>query len=196
MVPSTLPSMIRSSSPCSSPLMRIALPISPGVVAMVTSREILRSLVGGLAVNRKTLRGPVTKQEFVSELSRLKSAHVDAGANVGCVECKGCSGCLDCVFCNGCQRCHRSRYSEGCSDSTQLTHCKTCRQSHSLAYCEDCEHCGDSNYLIACAFCFECDYCFGCVGLSGKDFHILNRKYSRSEYFRLVAELKTELAAA
>jgi hypothetical protein len=163
---------------------------------MVTSREILRSLVGRRCVNRKTDEADVTKQEFLSELSRLKQAHVETGTNVGCVECRECTGCLDCVFCVGCARCHRSRYSEGCVDSTQLTHCKTCRQSHSLAYCEDCEHCSDSNYLVACSFCFECDYCFGCVGLSGKDFHILNRKYSRSDYFREVAALKAELLAA
>jgi hypothetical protein len=36
----------------------------------------------------------------------------------------------------------------------------------------------------------ECNYCFGCVGLSRKDFHILNVKYSRSDYFKLVNQLK------
>jgi hypothetical protein len=32
------------------------------------------------------------------------------------------------------------------------------------------------------------------VGLVQKDFHILNKKYSRSEYFRIVAELRETLA--
>jgi hypothetical protein len=31
------------------------------------------------------------------------------------------------------------------------------------------------------------------VGLAKKDFHILNVKYTRSEYFRIVEALKAEL---
>ena len=93
-------------------------------------------------------------------------------------------------------RCYRSRYSTGCADSSLLTHCEGCRDCRSLAYCQDCDHCGDSNYLVLCRYCFECDYCFGCVGLVKKDFHILNKKYSRADYFRLVAQLREELALA
>jgi len=39
----------------------------------------------------------------------------------------------------------------------------------------------------------DCSYCFGCVGLSGKDFHILNERYDRAEYFRLTQALLREL---
>jgi hypothetical protein len=41
--------------------------------------------------------------------------------------------------------------------------------------------------------CSECSYCFGCVGLAKKDFHVLNVKYTRSEYFRIVRALEEEL---
>ena len=74
-----------------------------------------------------------------------------------------------------------------------LTHCKACRRCHSSAYCQECTACSDSNYLVHCTDCFECDYCFGCVGLSKKEFHILNKKYSRGDYFRIVGELKKQL---
>lgn len=38
-----------------------------------------------------------------------------------------------------------------------------------------------------------CTYCFGCVGLSNKDFHILNEPYARREYFAIVARLNKDL---
>jgi hypothetical protein len=135
----------------------------------------------------------VTKTEFVNELEKLRREYSERGDNQGCVECAECVSCIDCVFCSKCVRCYRSRYSTGCTDASLLTHCDRCRDSYSLAYCQGSDHCGDSNYLVNCTFCFECDYCFGCVGLVRKDFHILNRKYSRSDYFREVANLRAEL---
>jgi hypothetical protein len=133
---------------------------------------------------------------FWAEYERLQREHHERAENAGCVECSGCVGCVDCVFCRDCVRCYRSRYSVGCSESLLLTHCESCRECRSLAYCQRCEHCADSNYLVACSYCYECDYCFGCVGLVKKDFHILNKKYSRSDYFREVARLRKELALA
>jgi hypothetical protein len=47
--------------------------------------------------------------------------------------------------------------------------------------------------LIKCTGCSDCNYCFGCVGLSGKDFHILNEPYGRTEYFALIGKLSREL---
>jgi hypothetical protein len=140
--------------------------------------------------------GHVTKEEFLSQLEALALAHGQAGMNAGCVECSDCVGCVDCVFCSDSRRCYRSRYCSACSDSSFLTHCHGVRNSHSLVNCQECDHCGDSNYLAHCSYCYECDYCFGCVGLVKKDFHILNRKYSRGEYFALVAKLRAELGMA
>jgi hypothetical protein len=39
----------------------------------------------------------------------------------------------------------------------------------------------------------HCTYCLGCVGLSHKDFHILNQPYDRSAYFELSRQLLREL---
>jgi hypothetical protein len=135
----------------------------------------------------------MTKDEFVAGFKELLDQHLQGGGNVGCVECTASSACIDCVFCRDCVRCHRTRYSNGCKDSSLLTHCDGCTESRALAYSQNCDHCGDSNYLVHCSFCFECDYCFGCVGLVQKDFHILNKKYSRSDYFRIVKQLRESL---
>jgi hypothetical protein len=166
---------------------------------MVTSSEFYhRPILGTVstAIEDEHDEGNVTKEEFLSELEALALAHREAGTNAGCVECTDCVACVDCVFCSSSSRCYRSRYSSGCSDSSFLTHCHACRNSHSLVNCQQCDHCGDSNYLAHCSYCFECDYCFGCVGLVKKDFHILNRKYSRSEYFATVAKLRLELGVS
>lgn len=139
---------------------------------------------------------PETKaaaEAFRAEYARLRAAYAEGKDNTGCVECKECVRCSDCVFCEKCVRCYRSRYSVGCSESLLLTHCHGCRECRALAYCQECDHCADSNYLVACSYCYECDYCFGCVGLVKQDFHILNKKYSRSEYFRQVAKLRAGL---
>jgi len=42
---------------------------------------------------------------------------------------------------------------------------------------------------LRCSFCTDCNYCYGCVGLSKKEFHILNQPYTRSEYFALIKSL-------
>lgn len=135
-------------------------------------------------------------ERFQREYARLVAEHGARGDNTGCVECANCSGCIDCVFCRDCVRCYRSRYSVACAESQLLTHCERCRDCRSLAYCQDCDHCGDANYLVSCSYCFECDYCFGCVGLVKKDFHILNKKYSRADYFREIARLREALGLA
>ena len=42
-----------------------------------------------------------------------------------------------------------------------------------------------SAYLVLSRNLSDCNYCFGCVGLSKKDFHILNVAFPRKEYFEI-----------
>ncbi len=51
-------------------------------------------------------------------------------------------------------------------------------------------HCRYSAYLNACE---ECENCFGCVGLRKKKYCILNKQYSKEEYEKLVAQIKTDM---
>jgi hypothetical protein len=46
---------------------------------------------------------------------------------------------------------------------------------------------------VLCRNLSDCNYCFGCIGLSRKDFHVLNRPLSRTEYFQVVEKLRREL---
>jgi hypothetical protein len=57
------------------------------------------------------------------------------------------------------------------------------------SHCIDSERCTQGAYLVRCVGLSACSYCFGCVGLSHKDFHILNEPYDRSTYFAITSKL-------
>ena len=137
---------------------------------------------------------PLSVKTLLAELEALRRNH-GIGQNVGCVEIEGCVACSDCVFSSGCERCHRLRYSDHCRDCYDLTHCSHCERCYATAFADHCDQCVGCSHVAWCSNCSGCDYCFGCVGLVDKDFHILNRKYSRGEYFRMVKRLQAELKA-
>ena len=129
-----------------------------------------------------TRRLKALEKKFDSEVVNRQSHHLR-----DCVRCTGC------VFCEGCERCYRCSYSVDCTGSSNLTHCIRCNGCHHLANCVECSSCTSSAFLVLCKDMTECNYCFGCAGLSKKDFHILNEKYSRSDYFKIVKQLTRSL---
>jgi hypothetical protein len=135
----------------------------------------------------------IGRAEFDAELRRLLQAHEQRTENERCIECTGCERCQDCTFCKGSKalsRCHYCVDSQRCSDST---HCRSSRDLVGCNHCVGCERCVQSSYLYRSIDCTGCTYCFGCVGLSRKDFHILNRPYDRSTYFAITSRLAREL---
>jgi hypothetical protein len=132
---------------------------------------------------------PVTASDFERSFAELVRAHAARADNHGCVACRDCERCTDCTFCarsQGLSRCHY------CVESAELTDCTHCHRSRGLVactHCGDCERCLRSAYLERCVDCIDCHYCFGCVGLSGREFCILNEPLERSRYFERAAEL-------
>ncbi|MBI5413608.1 hypothetical protein HZA42_04640 [Candidatus Peregrinibacteria bacterium] len=59
--------------------------------------------------------------------------------------------------------------------------------------CNFCFACTTSSDLDFCELVFNSKYCFGCIGLNHKEYYILNKPYSREDYFKRVAEIKEEL---
>ncbi len=135
----------------------------------------------------------MSRREFEAELQRLLRRHAEAGENPGSFSCTGCRQCAGCMFCVDCQGCYRCTHCTRCQDSSHCTHCEDCRSCHGCAYCVRSTGCTGSSYLVLCQSCSDCTYCFGCVGLQKKDFHILNVKYTRTEYFRMVKALRAAL---
>ncbi len=170
--------------------------------AVVAPRPGVRVVTGPMFIDTaagtfQELRPPpppaMSRREFEAELQRLLRAYASEEENPGSMRCEGCRRCVSCMFCTDCEECYRCTHSSGCKGSTHLTHCRECTGCHDCAYCVSSENCTRSNYLVLCRSCSECSYCFGCVGLAKQDFHILNVKHTRSEYFRIVKSLQAEL---
>ena len=138
---------------------------------------------------------PVSSEEFGAEYERLVTEYAEL-ENVRCFNVTDCEACVDAVFCEDCVRCFRACYSVGCRDASDITHCKNCVRCYASTFCEDSERCAHSSFLIRCTDCIGCEYCIGCVGLRDKDFHILNRPYSRKLYFQFVKQLQAATTTA
>ncbi|GAB4559479.1 MAG: hypothetical protein Tsb0020_05340 [Haliangiales bacterium] len=133
---------------------------------------------------------------FLAALGELIAGYQRDQPEIGCIQTTGSIACADCVFCSDCERCFAAQYSIRCRDSFDITHCKDCSNCYACTFSQHSRHCAYSNYVIHSVGCIHCDYCFGCVGLEKKAFHILNRKYSRKEYFKLVKQLERDLFGA
>ena len=79
-----------------------------------------------------------------------------------------CKNSLDLIYCYKCELTYQA------NDSARLYNC------HNMDYCSDTYDSG---------FCFNCygsDHLFGCVSLTRKKYHLLNKLYSKEEWQRLV----------
>ena len=132
-------------------------------------------------------------KEFKKRLEELRHAFDNDPVNTKGYNLKGCTRCTNCVFCTDCDRCYRCSYSRDCTNCTNLTNCLSCTGCHHLANSVECESCTNSAFIYLSRDLTECNYCFGCVGLSRKDFHILNERYDRSSYFKIVNQLTKTL---
>src|SRR3990167_1846200 len=47
-------------------------------------------------------------------------------------------------------------------------------------------YCNETQYSDSC---YNCVNCFGCVGLNKKNYHILNKKYSKEDYGKIKEEI-------
>lgn len=134
-----------------------------------------------------------------AELAELVGEYRGAQARAREVDdnfrCEACVECRGCRFCSGCERCDACTQCEGCvqcSGCTKCRRCRGCRESSLLEHCEGCER---SQNLLLCLDCAECSYCIACVGLTGEEHCILNRRFSRKEFFQLHKALKAHLDA-
>lgn len=53
---------------------------------------------------------------------------------------------------------------------------------------------GGCKNLFYCDICRGCSDCFGCVGLKEKQYCILNKQYTKEEYFELIEKIKTHMS--
>jgi hypothetical protein len=147
-------------------------------------------------VNARVDPPGLDRNAFETAFKKLAAGFGRGTANTGCLACEQCERCTDCTFCTGSKdlaRCHYCKSSESCTDCSHLVRCVHCL---GCSQCVECERCTGCAYVTKSIGCAGCTYCFGCVGLSKKDFHILNEPYDRQTYFAIVTKLARELRLA
>lgn len=135
----------------------------------------------------------ISKRGFLELLQGLTKEFASDPGNPGSYACTGCERCTNCMFCTNCDSCYACTHCTGCELCNNCSHCVDSKSLHSCAYSVQSENCTSSAYVVLSRNLADCNYCFGCVGLSRKDFHILNVPFERTEYFKVVGRLKKEL---
>lgn len=135
---------------------------------------------------------PLTKSGFERALRDLVQEAKSSRENPGSYKCDGSQRCYGCMFTTDSVDCFGCTYCGECDKCSECTHCHRCEGCHACSYCVDSVNCSDSSYLVMSEDCSECVFCFGCVGLTKKEFHILNQKFRRDEYFKKLEVLEKE----
>ena len=139
---------------------------------------------------------PLDKRAFQKALEQLRATYGASPANEGSYQSDTSVRCQGCMFTTASEDCFQCTYCDACVECSDCTHCTRTTQSTGSSYCVDAHHCVRCSYVVLSQHCYECVFCFGCVGLSKKEFHILNVPFKRKVYFELVAELKEALGMA
>ena len=121
--------------------------------------------------------------------------------------------CDECVgdYNTNSKKCYWGFDLDNCEDSTYVWNCFNTKDCVDGLYVHSGELCHDlmsvhtvynvdsSFWMIGCSdckygyCCHQCEHCFGCTNLKHKKYHILNKEYSKEDYFKKVAEIETEL---
>ncbi|AWV91101.1 caib/baif family protein [Bradymonas sediminis] len=135
---------------------------------------------------------PLDKSGFERALRALSKEVKATRENPDSYKCEGSQRCYGCTFTTDSVDCFSCTYCVECKECSECTHCVRCENLHASSYCVDSRNCSNSSYLVMSEDCSDCVFCFGCVGLVKKEFHILNQKFRRDEYFKKIKELEAE----
>ncbi len=94
-----------------------------------------------------------------------------------CYNAEKTKNSLDCLFVFQSENCYELIHSSKCYRVFFSLHCEGCSD---WAYLEDCNWCSN---------------CYMCVGLKNKKYHILNKEYSKEEYFTKIEEIEKDKQA-
>jgi len=133
---------------------------------------------------------PRTREEFLAAVRALEKAHQRDDGEGSAYESTSCVRSPGTMFSEKCEDCYRCLYCTDCRRCSSCTHCVDCEGCSHCTHCEGSRGLSDCQYVAFSVDCHECSYCFGCVGLVRKDFHVLNVRYGRKEYFALVEKLR------
>lgn len=136
---------------------------------------------------------PDSRSSFQRTLRDLEQNFDRRSDNPGSHELSDCVRCINCMFTEESRDCVGCTYCTACRDCHSCTKCEACESCFDCAHCTQCERCTESSHLIWCRRCLNCEFCVGCVGLVDAEFCILNKQYSREEYFDHLEVLEERL---
>lgn len=129
-------------------------------------------------------------EQFKELQNKVPHLALISKSNDNCDYCNIVGDCKDCYLIFGSIKCRDCYYgspfnSTDCGDSLLVRNselCCECTDSSNLYNCYQCQNCSKSQNLKYCFSVENSSDCFGCVGLSHKQFHILNQPYSKDAY--------------
>ena len=137
-----------------------------------------------LKTPRLYMRGHKNEQVFGDYIENSKNCYMAFNAT----ENEDCTYLYDEVYKNrDCVDLTHSHNSELCYEIGSCDLSYNCNWMFISVSNRDCEFC---------IFCEQSDHCFMCVNLKHKKFHILNKAYSKEDYYKKIAEIKEELKEA
>jgi hypothetical protein len=166
----------------------------------LNKEEYKKRIAEFMPLNKENTARATAELEQIKLKIPYKAAHLTQSENCtgeyvekskNCFSCFDAHESQDCCYLQDCWRtkdCVDMTFSDGsemCYDSFSIgLNTYNCNFSDFIRTCSDCEYC---------ELCFSCKHCFGCVGLQSKEFYILNKPYSRDEYFKKIEEIKTQM---
>lgn len=100
------------------------------------------------------------------------------------------SRCEDCINLYNCDEL-KDCYDNLCNDKSEL--CLECDTAYDLYNCQFCTYTVSTKNSQYCDQCFYLENCFGCVGLSREKYVILNKRYSASQYAKLIEKIEEHM---
>jgi hypothetical protein len=131
------------------------------------------------------------------EFSALKKSGISRATK--CIQCENCAGdniekskncspCFDLSECEECRYCTAGTMNEHCFDVDFFDRSKWCWNGSSHELVNNCICCATvwySNDIFYSENCSSSHDLFGCIGMIHAEYCILNKQYSKTEYFQL-----------
>lgn len=100
--------------------------------------------------------------------------------------------CFDSTHSENCAYMYDAHYNKNCYDITQSFHSEFCYECVNSSKLNNCFFMDDCTLVYDSAFCENCskgNHLFGCVNLDNKEYYILNKKYTPTEYDKEAKEI-------
>lgn len=146
-----------------------------------------------------------SKRSFFEQFAELQKEvphpHQLGTKNVNCQWSDDVWSCKECYLCRSLFECEYVSYGYRiihCKNSIDLTYCFDTELSYDCLYCFKCykvRHSYDARDCIESMFLFDCrnvSNCFMSWNLRNKQYHILNKPYTKEEYFKKLKEFDTQ----